>query len=379
MKKTMMIAAIMMIVANVHAGTIQIRDEVNLLSSADRNIIEHSAGDWPFDLRLVISNSSRNKSAFEGEISREVVGPRTLAVGVDPLHRFTVVRFGVGLSVPSDEWNRISQAGNNAFRSKFWGKGITDIGDMTASLAHLKTSEPIYVAREIKNTGQDRVIMMKPTVSDNAAMWWMIGILGFATVILVGAFIIHRRRQKEIDRQRALKEELDSAERIIAADSYKPSAWRAYPDTPTQTSSTAPIRPIQASSPVVDPARVIVASPPVIQQVPSITVRNDSTADGIATGMMLSEMMHDHHHHHHSEPERVIERVVERRSERNYDDGGASSSFSSSSSSDSGGSSSSWDSSASSSSSSWDSGGSSSSFDSSSSGSSDSGGGSSDW
>lgn len=128
---------------------------------------------------------------------------------------------------------------------------------------------------------------------------------------------------------------------------------------------------------VASPSPSYTYSAPAPQPVAHTTVVNNSSNDGLLTGMILGNMMSDHHHHDRITEREVVREVPVKSSESSssrsssWDSDDSSSSWSSSSSSssrssswdsDSSSSSSSW-SSSSDSSSSWDSGSSSSSWD----------------
>lgn len=132
----MRIALVLLVVLQslAHAGKVEIRDDVGLLSATDRQDIEEAAGSIPFDVRVLVSQSAQSRSAFESMVSAEVTTPRVLAIGLDPTRRQTVARFGSGLAVPSVRWSAITEAGNVAFRGKEWGRGIALIA--TTGFAH---------------------------------------------------------------------------------------------------------------------------------------------------------------------------------------------------------------------------------------------------
>ena len=340
--KALVLLAVMHSLA--HAGKVDIRDDVGLLSATDRLDIEEAAGSIPFDVRVLVAQSARSRSAFESMVSAEVTTPRVLAIGLDPAHQQTVARFGSGLSVPGFRWNAITEAGSIAFRGKEWGRGIALIATTARD-----SSETVTVASIAPLPPP--VVHVNQAISDRAAMWWLTGFLALSVLALIVGLAVHRRRQRELDRQQQQREDLAAADRIIAADSARP----VLPRIETERST---------------PVRTYAAPPPPVFRVPvpnnhTTTVLHVQQSGGsdLLAGMIINEAAHQHH----DAPREIVREVVP----VSHDSGGSSSSYASSSS-DAGGSSSSW-------SSSNDSGGSSSSYDSSSSGGCDSGGGSSSW
>ena len=398
------------------AGKVEFRDEAALLSTPMRDSIVTRARRWSFSTRVLVSSSSATRSAFERRAIDALNAADMLVIGIDPVHRYTVVRMGMGLSLEANAYSSIASAGNSSFKDRLWADGIGAIGD--------KAQSSIAVADYIRNTKNMEVPARPPVrglgtqsqdqvrpgqrASDATSSigWLLLGLIVTLIVICTVWAIIARRREAATER-RARQALIDAeADRILNADRRRESASMerdAAPVAPMPSRyQSAPREPSYAPPPrMVAPAVVRApAAAPIVQHVyhqpappPAPVVIHQDRNDGLLTGMLLNEAMHSHHHHDRSDRHVVVERerVVEVEREpasSSYDGGGASSSwgtpapaeetsysssspssFESSSSYDGGGSSSSWDS-----------GSSGSSFDSSSSSSSfDSGGGSSDF
>lgn len=396
------------------AGKVEFRDEAALLSTPMRDSIVTRALRWSFSTRVLVSSSSATRSAFERRAIDALNAADMLVIGIDPVHRYTVVRMGMGLSLETNAYSQIASAGNSSFKDRLWADGIGAIGDKAqSSIAYAdyirNTRSMEMPARPpVRGLATQSQVPVRPARSSDAGRfidWWLLGLIVSLIIICSVVAIIARRREAAASR-RARQALIDAeADRILNADRRRDSISRdeaaapvapmpsRYQSAPREPSYAAPPRMV---APVVAPAP---APAPIVQHVyhqpappPAPVVIHQDRTDGLITGMLLNEAMHSSHHHHdRSDRHVVVERVVEVEREpqsRSYDGGGASSSRStpepaqdtsySSSSSSSFESSSSYD--AGGSSSSWDSGSSSSSFDSSSSSSSfDSGGGSSDF
>ena len=391
------------------AGKVEFRDEAAILAPAVRQDIAARFSAFPFSARVITSTASPSRAALESRAASFLTSPDMIVVGIDPAHRYTVVRVGSGLNLEPGTFSQIAVAGNPSFKGGQWGAGIIAIGETAKG--------KLAISNYLRNTAPPpsfpatQVIVHQPAQSivqseagSGSVGWLLAGMVATLIVICAVGIILARRRHAAKERQER-QDRLDAeAERILSAErDPMPSRYDSAP----RPASYAPAPRLivePAAAPIVQryrqpPAPVVVSSPPVV-------VHHDhgSPTDGLLTGMLLSEAIHDHSHRHRHDDDSdrhvVRERVVEvERPSSSYDSGGASSgwggssssssdssssfstpasdsglSSSSSSSYDGGGSSSSWDS-GSSSSSSFDS----SSSDSSSSSSFDSGGGSSDF
>ena len=395
------------------AGKVEFRDESALLSTPMRDSIVTRARRWSFSTRVLVSSSSATRSAFERRAMDALNTADMLVIGIDPVHRYTVVRVGLGLNLEPNTYSQIASAGNSSFKDRLWADGIGAIGDKAQSsiayadyIQHTKSME-VPARPPVRGLATQSQVPVRSARSSSDAGgfigWWLLGLIVTLIVICSVWAIIARRREAATDR-RARQALIDAeADRILNADRRRDIASRdeaAAPVAPMPSRyQSAPREPSYVPPPRMVAPIVAPAPAPIVQHVyhqpappPAPVVIHQDRSDGPITGMLLNEAMHSSHHHHdHSDRHVVMERVVEVEREpasSRYDGSGASSSWStsepaqetsySSSSSSSFESSSNYDGGGSSSS--WDSGSSSSSFDSSSSSSSfDSGGGSSDF
>lgn len=407
MKRTaaaIIVLAVLLIPMALFAGTAQFRDEAQILPVTARDQIAAGARLWPFDLKVLASTSTPDRSLFERRVSAAVTSQDVVVVGIDPAHRFTVVRVGTGLVLDPGQLSQIVAAGNESFRGGRWAAGVLAIGDTA--------KRKVELSRYLRDTARSASrperpqVVMQPQTNYQAAHdgsggsigWLLAGFVATLIVVCAAAMIISRRRERLA--KKAAEEALieRETERILAADLQRES--RRLADLAAAPAAPMPARYESAPRPTFEPtySRPAYSAPAPVREVryvqpasqPSTVVVHDhgGSADGLLTGVLLGEAMHSRERHDHSD-RHVVERVVEREPARSsYDGGGASSSWESSpppetftsvpepatSSYDGGGASSSWDSGSSSSSDS-----SSSSFDSGSSSSFDGGGGSSDF
>lgn len=370
-------AVALLISTTVFAGTVTVQDDTNLFRALGQ--VESKAGDWPFDTRIVISDRAPNKSAFESQVSNQVVGPRVLAIGISPAHKFTVVRFGKGLHIPDSVWSRISSSGNSAFKVGEYGLGIINIAETVKENMVQVTERPTY-------TTVTKSYTVEPEPVHPA---WFVVPIGLVLFLALLIGLVIRKRAKERAQQERLRLAEEAADHIIAADLSRPveritPSGNHYQYTPSDFNPYKPqiSRVNYNGEPVYRNPPTTIVSTPVVQPPPVVV--HDS-GNSLVTGMLLNEALHSHHdhyepEHHHVEREVVREVVHETPSSSGSSStwdstptvsSGSSSSWSSSSD-DSSGSSSSWSNSSSDS-------GSSSSWDSGSSSDSGSSGGSSDW
>jgi hypothetical protein len=107
------------------AGTLQIKDDENLLSSADRSTLQSEAGAYPFAVRVL--TTSAHSGDFDHYVGEQVGSPDMVVVGVDKEHRHTSVHFGTASRIAPSEFHAIEQAGNANFKSGDFRAGIEQI------------------------------------------------------------------------------------------------------------------------------------------------------------------------------------------------------------------------------------------------------------
>lgn len=308
--------------------TVTFRDDAGILN---RQEIQSAAGRYPFNLRVVTNSSAPNRQGFETLAVREIENqsPNTIVVAVDPVHRYVAVRYGKGVNISTDKWSLIGGAGNTEFKAGNWTAGVLRIADT----ARQQTSAIVVQspAAETRNPVTTTTTVVQTPVyhhNDNHAGWWVLA--GLIAVVAVIIYFWRRNRKKEEVQQRLLTElseevaekrslnrEVDDWQRRLEGSVTK----RASLTTPRSQERSEPVR----SRPVyVDPTPRYV--PPPTYYTPPVVVTQPSHSDGLLTGMMLGEMMHNHHDRHVTH---VVEREVIREPEYHHhnDNGGTVSSW----------------------------------------------------
>ena len=357
------------------AGSLQLQDEVHLLSSSDVSTLKTTASRWPFDTHILIANAEA-KAILEARAHALVDGPNVVVIAMDPKHHTTVVRVATGTRVKTMDFDSIASAGNPAFRESRWVTGLEAIG----ARAELST-----------RTTVGTVAPQPPIVVREGLSFWAWGAIIFGVLLLVWLVVkLYRKSQRNNELFQSALDENREETAALRSDNIRYDRWADPGYTAPAPRQTSRVRTPTA---VYVPGHVSAPAP--IVTTPSTVVVNQSSGSDLMTGMAIGHMMSDSHHHHHDREvvhERVIERSPTYTSSPSYDGGGSSSSY------DSGGSSSNWGSSSSSapdsnrygssssssyssssSSSSWSDSSSSSSYDSGSSSSYDSGGSSSSF
>jgi uncharacterized membrane protein YgcG len=161
------------------AGTLQIKDEEGLLSSADRSALESTVRDYPFDVRVL--TTAAHESDFDRYVAAQAARPDMVVVGIDKEHRQTSVHFGNGAQIARSEFHAIRQAGSPGFKNGDFRAGIEAI---------LSRAKDAYGTAPVTDPGaasNERGMQRAPTSSGFPFGWLVLGGL-----VLV-AFLAMRR------------------------------------------------------------------------------------------------------------------------------------------------------------------------------------------
>lgn len=128
------------------------------------------------DLKVVVA-STGNRAELDQMVGRLVNSANTVAIGVDPIHRYTFTHFGTGTGISSADYQTIARAGNGEFKAGHWEQGIEAI-IASANAASVRTA------------ARSSVIVQQPvTVVEHPVSAWpfVAGGVGFclAAVLLV--------------------------------------------------------------------------------------------------------------------------------------------------------------------------------------------------
>lgn len=76
-----------------HAGTLQVRDDVYVLTPADEAALRAQVDAQPFDVRVWTTDTALDRAAFDARVARLVASQRMVVIAVDPSHHRTSVHF----------------------------------------------------------------------------------------------------------------------------------------------------------------------------------------------------------------------------------------------------------------------------------------------
>jgi hypothetical protein len=310
--------------------TVTFRDDAGILN---RQEIQSAAGRYPFNLRVVTNSSAANRQGFEALAVREIEGqsPNTMVVAIDPVHRYVAVRYGKGLNISTDKWTLIGGAGNAEFKTGNWTTGVLKIADTARQQTNAVVIQSPVETRDPITTTTTTVVQTPPVYhhNDNSSHtgWWVL--FGLVAAVAVVVYFWRRNRKKEETQQRLLTELSEEVAEKRSLNREVDDWQRRLEGSVTKRTSLSSPRSQERSEPV--RSRPVYLDPPTPRYVPPptyiapspVVVTQASHSDGLLTGMMLGEMMHNHHDRHVTH---VIEREPEYHHQRN-DSGGTVSSW----------------------------------------------------
>lgn len=282
-------------------------DQTGTLSQGDIARLQAIAS--PLDVKVRLA-ATETRGELDVDVGQMVTSANTLAIGVDPVHRYTFTHFGTGTGISRGDFQAIARAGNGEFHQGHWAEGINAIV-ASASAAS---------SREAAATG---VVVQPTTVVEHEAPVWPF-ILGGGLFVLMFAVFVHwfRRRASKLD---AAVDGLNQEANEHRARNVEEQAWH--------DEFAAKHAPAKLSRPPSRGVRSVPSSPayaPAAQAVPSIVNNQPGNSNDLLTGVLIGESMA------RAEPAPVIVETP-RSIDSGYSSGSDSSSFSTPSSFDSGG------------------------------------------
>lgn len=137
------LAAVLVASASALAGTLQVRDEADLLTPAQEAQLRASGARYDFDARVLTSARLTSRADFNRHVAAQVAGPNMVVVGIDPVHRWSSVHFGTGARIASARFAAIENAGDGYFRGARWEEGLGAIlGAAQQSVGTARASVP---------------------------------------------------------------------------------------------------------------------------------------------------------------------------------------------------------------------------------------------
>ncbi|MDP3278234.1 MAG: TPM domain-containing protein [Deltaproteobacteria bacterium] len=109
------------------AGTLQLRDDASVFSATDRASLTQAVAMYPFDVRVLSSNTFADRGTFDQYVATNVASPNMVVVGIAPTLRRTSVHFGVSTRIAPTQWRTIESQGAPFFRTGQWAGGVQAI------------------------------------------------------------------------------------------------------------------------------------------------------------------------------------------------------------------------------------------------------------
>ncbi len=109
------------------AGSAQFRDQLGLLSSADRSAIQAEVTRYPFDVRIITTNDYATASQLDIYVRSQIGSPNAVVVGLDTAHGRTSVHCGVATRIDPNTCKHAADAGNAYFKTSHFPEGLLAI------------------------------------------------------------------------------------------------------------------------------------------------------------------------------------------------------------------------------------------------------------
>jgi hypothetical protein len=127
--------------SSVFAGSVNIRDDANLLSSDDESALRNSASRYGFDVTIVTnSNSYSNRAAFESFVRGQSSNSRNITIGLNSRSGWTVIEAGSATGISSTRASQIAGTGDSAFAQRNFRSGLETIVSGLGSASTLGTT-----------------------------------------------------------------------------------------------------------------------------------------------------------------------------------------------------------------------------------------------
>ena len=99
------------------AGRVEFRDEAAIIAPVIRQDIAARFSAFPFSARVITSTASPSRAALESRAASFLTSPDMIVVGIDPAHRYTVIRVGSGLNLEPGTFSQIGVRLGTGFAS----------------------------------------------------------------------------------------------------------------------------------------------------------------------------------------------------------------------------------------------------------------------
>jgi uncharacterized membrane protein YgcG len=270
-----------------------IDDAEGILSAQDTHAIEQATS--RFDVKVLVT-SKASKAELDARVGHMVNSGNTLAIGVDPVHRYTFTHFGIGLGISSSDFQTVARSGNQEFKQGHWAQGITGIIGTTNGYA--AKAERVQVAAR-----QTIVVPTQTTVVEHPVPAWPF-ILGVLVLGLFGylAWRLVRRKQQDVDA--TIDDFRDEAQtmrtRNLEEQSWHDKAAAAQANN-ANNAENARMAPGKAAAIVAPPDPALIGNrfrpaqpyvPPPSYQPPVVVHQSGGSGD-LLTGVLIGNMLSD--------------------------------------------------------------------------------------
>jgi hypothetical protein len=272
-----------------------IEDEAGVLAEPIKQQIASTG--TTLDVKVLVS-TKYSRAELDAKVGQMVNSANTLAIGVDPVHRYTFTHFGTGTKIGATDYREVATAGNGEFKQGNWGPGIKAIVDSANAHAVAHAAAPTAV-----------IIQQPKTVVEQPMPLWpfFVGIGGLALLFLL-LWRWNRKNQEKFDKT------IDNLQREtaeFASNNIKSWDKPATPKPTPPSHANANYAKARAAEPPPErytaPSRRWAPPPPVqvVREVPPAPVVIDRGSNDFLTGMLvgdaLSSRREEHHHHHHDD------------------------------------------------------------------------------
>ncbi|MFO0605545.1 MAG: hypothetical protein U0324_20355 [Polyangiales bacterium] len=123
------LAACLALAGSASAGTVQVRDDADLLTPAQETQLRASGTRYAFDARVLTDSRFSSRADFDRHVAAQLSAGNMVVVGIDPVHRWSSVHFGTATRIAANRFGAVENAGDSYFRGSRWDAGFGAILD----------------------------------------------------------------------------------------------------------------------------------------------------------------------------------------------------------------------------------------------------------
>lgn len=265
-------------------GSVSIQDNLHVLTSGDVANIQRAASNSTLDVTVIIDRLD-SRDQLDQRTHAAITRPTTIAIGIDPDHRYTRTNFGTGTGIAQGEYASISTSGNMDFKAARWGDGVVSIIQRAQSSARVAAPAPVgpRSAPVSPRVAYTAAPPPPPVEADHGIGFW--GILFWMTIaglVGFGLYLLFRRRPVK-----TVYLDPPPAPVYVPPPAPPPRAETIQPHKAYYVAPPPPVTPSYIPTP--PPAPVYVPPPVVVHQPAPVYVAPQT--NDLALGMMLGESL----------------------------------------------------------------------------------------